>query len=188
MEVAADAGISMFELQPFLQNEFVNLRPLQLADFEALFAVANDPLLWEQHPNRDRYKREVFENFFKGAMDSGGAFFVTDTKSGDTLGCSRYYDFDPGKRQVLIGYTFIARSYWGKSYNRALKTIMLNHAFRFVDKVHFHIGATNFRSQKSIEKIGAKKVGEAPITYFGEQPSQNFIYEIAKVDWMKQSS
>lgn len=176
-----------FELQPTIQNELVSIRPLKADDFEVLYQVANDPLLWKQHPNRERYKREVFHNFFNGAMESGGAFFVTETTTGDPIGSSRYYDLDVENSRVLIGYTFISRRFWGKSYNRALKTLMLDHAFKYVEHVHFHIGATNFRSQKSIEKIGAQKIGEADVIYYGEQSTKNFIYQIEKGDWVNRS-
>ncbi len=172
-----------FEPQPTIQNELVSIRPLKAEDFEMLYQVANDPLLWEQHPNPDRYKRDVFQNFFNGAMESGGAFFVTETTTGETIGSSRYYDFNGENSRVLIGYTFISRAFWGKSYNKALKTLMLDHAFKYVEHVHFHIGATNFRSQKAIEKIGARKIGEANVTYYGERSTKNFIYKIERRDW-----
>jgi len=49
-----------FDLQPILKGELLRLRPLRLEDFHDLYAVASDPLIWEQHPVRDRYKEEVF--------------------------------------------------------------------------------------------------------------------------------
>lgn len=163
-------------LQPTLSNEHVSIRPLQADDFEALYAVACDPLLWEQHPNRDRYKREVFEVFFKGAMESGGAFLVSDAKTGQVIGSSRYYDLKD--EEVCIGYTFIARSHWGGVYNPALKRLMLDHAFKHVERVLFHIGAVNIRSQKAIERLGAKKIGELTMEYYGETEKLNFVYAI----------
>ena len=106
-----------FNLQPTLQNEFVRAEPLKATDFEKLYAVASDPLIWEQHPNKDRYKREVFETFFQGAMESGGAFLVYDNKSNQPIGSSRYYEFNAEKNSVAIGYTFFARDHWGSTYN-----------------------------------------------------------------------
>ena len=168
-----------FNLQPTLQNEFVRAEPLKATDFEKLYAVASDPLIWEQHPNKDRYKREVFETFFQGAMESGGAFLVYDNKSNQPIGSSRYYEFNAEKNSVAIGYTFFARDHWGSTYNHALKKLMLDHAFQFVDNVIFHIGANNIRSQKAIEKLGAIKLAEEEIKYYGEQPELNFVYLIA---------
>src|SRR3954469_3857192 len=105
-----------FELQPTISNELIKIQPLKQEDFETLYQVASDPLVWEQHPNKDRYKREVFENFFKGAIESGGAFLVYDAKTNEVIGSSRYYDFDKTKSEISIGYTFVAKKYWGKGF------------------------------------------------------------------------
>jgi RimJ/RimL family protein N-acetyltransferase len=169
-----------FELQPTLENNLIKIRPLKPSDFETLYTIASDPLVWEQHPNKDRYKREVFENFFKGAIESGGAFLVFDNKTGKAMGSSRYYGFEKEKKTVVIGYTFIDRSYWGKGYNKALKTLMINHAFKFTDHVLFHVGAGNIRSQKAVGNIGGLKVGEVEMEYYGEPSRLNFIYQISK--------
>ena len=79
----------MINLQPVLENEFIRLQPLQQNDFERLYAVASDPLIWEQHPNKDRYKREVFQTYFEGAMESKGALLVIDKLTGEVAGSSR---------------------------------------------------------------------------------------------------
>lgn len=172
------------DLQPILENEFVKIKPLQLSDFETLYGIASDPLIWEQHPNKDRYKKEAFQNFFKGAIESKGAYLVFDTKTNEPIGSSRFYDFNKQKNQVLIGYTFFARSYWGGTYNPALKKLMINYALQFVDSVIFHIGATNVRSQKSIEKLGAIKIDELEVEYYGEPKKLNFVYEIKQMNWV----
>ncbi|KIA95528.1 acetyltransferase [Pedobacter kyungheensis] len=172
-----------FDLQPTLANDLIQIVPLKETDFEALFAVASDPLIWEQHPNKDRYQREVFENFFKGAMDSKGAFIVYEKETGKIVGSSRYYDLDETDSAVAVGYTFIAREFWGKGHNHALKTLMFDYAFRFVDKIILHIGATNFRSQKATEKLGATKVGEIEVAYYGEPVKWNFVYQVDKARW-----
>jgi len=174
-----------FELQPRIHNKLIRLEPLEPDDFDALFAVASDPLIWEQHPNKDRYQRAVFETFFRGALESGGAFCVLDNVTGELIGSSRYYDLNEAAGEVCIGYTFIARSAWGRQYNRYLKTLMLDHAFRFVNRVIFHVGADNQRSRKAMEKLGGVYVGEAPISYYGEQIKQNVIYQINKDDWSR---
>ena len=170
-------------LQPQLQNRLVRMAPLVAADFEPLYAVASDPLIWEQHPNRDRYQRDVFQNFFKGAMESGGAFLVRDQLSGAIMGSSRYYDLAPDNSSVAIGYTFIARQYWGKEYNLALKTLMLDHAFGTVETVLFHVGINNRRSRKAMEKLGGILIGEQPMAYYGEVSSTNVVYRIGRAQW-----
>ena len=118
-------------------------------------------------PNKDRYKRDVFETFFKGAMESKGAFLVFDTKTNKVIGSSRYYDVDTEHHSIAIGYTFVARDHWGGIYNPALKSLMINYAFQFADTVLFHVGAVNVRSQKAVERLGAKKTDEIQIAYYG---------------------
>ena len=172
------------DLQPSLQNDIVSIQPLLKTDFETLYKIASDPLVWEQHPNPDRYKREVFEVFFKGAMESGSSFLVHDRKTGEAIGTSRFYEYDGDNRSVAIGYTFLARDHWGTTYNRALKSLMLNYAFGFADRVIFHIGANNVRSQTAIQRLGAKKIGEVEMEYYGEQKKLNFIYELTKEEWL----
>jgi RimJ/RimL family protein N-acetyltransferase len=146
---------SFFDLQPVLTGTTLQLRPLRPEDFAGLHAVASDPLIWEQHPHPDRWQREVFAEFFTGAMQSGGAFAVTDKATGNIIGASRYYEWAPDSRSVAIGYTFLARSHWGGSSNREMKQLLLDHAFRFADTAWFHVGKHNWRSRKAMEKIGA---------------------------------
>ena len=167
-------------LQPTLSNELVIIRPLLKEDFEVLFSVASDKLLWEQHPNNDRYLKDVFEDFFQKALDSQGAFVIIDRASEKIIGSSRYYDLDLEKSTVIIGFTFIGRNYWGTNYNRSIKELMLNHAFQFVNSVHFHVAKSNFRSQKAMEKLGGKV-----ITFITAATGieGNPVYAIKKADW-----
>ena len=170
--------------QPTLENEKVILYPLQEKDFEDLYGAASDPKIWEQHPNKERWQREVFKNFFQGAIDSRGAFKIVDKATGNTIGSTRFYDYNEKENSILIGYTFYAVQYWGKGYNHLVKTLMLDYIFQFVSIVNFHIGAENIRSKISISRLGVKKVGEQEVTYFGEQPKLNFVYSITKEEWL----
>ncbi len=172
-----------FDLQPRIENQLIKISPLKVNDFDALYKVASDPLLWEQHPNKNRYQIEVFRNFFKGAIESNGSVLVQNLATGKVIGNSRYYDYDIDKNSITVGYTFLSRDCWGKNYNLSLKELMFNYAFQFVDKIILHVGATNYRSQKSIEKIGAIKVGELDVAYYGEPVKKNFIYEVEKNYW-----
>ena len=145
--------------QPFLKGELLELRPLRPEDFDDLYAVASDPLIWEQHPHSTRYQEEVFRKFFQDALTSGGALIVIESETGKIIGSSRYDGYDKEKSQVEIGWTFLARSHWGGVYNKEMKCLMLEHAFKFVNNVVFVIGTHNFRSQKAVEKLGAVRVG-----------------------------
>jgi RimJ/RimL family protein N-acetyltransferase len=148
-----------FDLQPTLRGPLVTLRPLEAGDFAALYAVAADPLIWEQHPDPNRYQEETFRTFLRDAMASGGALLAIDTLDGKVIGSSRYHGYDAEKREIEIGWTFLARSHWGGAHNGEMKRLMLDHAFRFVDTVLFLIGPGNIRSQRAVLKIGAVRVG-----------------------------
>ena len=148
-----------FDLQPTLKGELLRLRPLRPEDFPVLFAVASDPLIWEQHPVKDRYTEEVFRGFFREAMESGGALIATDARDGQVIGSSRFHGYDSEKSEIEIGWTFLARSHWGGTYNGEMKRLMLRHAFRFVNSVVFLVGPQNMRSQRAMEKIGGVRAG-----------------------------
>jgi N-acetyltransferase len=148
-----------FDLQPTLTGELLELRPLRPEDFDDLYAVAADPLIWEQHPAKNRYEEEVFRAFFREAMESGGALIAVDSRDGRVIGSSRFHGYDADKGEVEIGWTFLARSHWGGLYNGEMKRLMLRHAFRFVESVVFLIGPQNLRSQRAVEKIGGVRVG-----------------------------
>ncbi len=169
-----------FELQPHLVGDLLELRPLRPEDWEGLFAVASDPMIWEQHPAHDRYKEEVFREFFQGALESGGAFVVVDRKTQRIIGSSRYCKYEPLKSEIEIGWTFLARSHWGGKYNREMKRLMLDHAFQFVDSVVFLVGPTNLRSRRAMEKIGGVLTARRENTNLHGQIVEHVVYEIRK--------
>jgi len=170
---------AVFDLQPVLVGTLLTCRPLRRDDCDSLYQIAADPLIWEQHPQPTRYQRPVFEQYFEGAMRSGGALAVLHRTTGEPIGCSRYYDLAADRSQIIIGYTFLARKYWGGEYNRELKQLMLAHAFRFVDTVVFEIGVSNHRSRRAIEKIGAILKREQ-----SHDGSMHAIYQIHRHDFL----
>jgi RimJ/RimL family protein N-acetyltransferase len=163
-----------FDLQPILKGKLLELSPLKLEDFDSLYAVASDPLIWEQHPANDRYKEDVFKKFFQEGLESGGALIAHESKNGQIIGSSRFYGYNQEKSEIEIGWTFLARSYWGGIYNREMKQLMLQHAFQFVHNVIFLVGPQNFRSQRAMEKIGGVRVGSRP----DAAGRESFIYRI----------
>ena len=159
--------------QPTLDGPRLHLRPIQASDFDALYAVASDPLIWETHPERDRYTRPKFEIFFRGALECGGGLAVVLRADGRLVGSSRFLSLETrapsdrvpvpaGETAIEIGYSFLARELWGGSYNRELKSLMLTHAFRSVENVEFYVGENNLRSRGAMEKVGGKIVGIVP--------------------------
>ncbi|WP_299532152.1 GNAT family N-acetyltransferase [Ulvibacterium sp.] len=149
-----------FNLQPLLENDLVSLRPLREEDFENLLNAASDPLIWEQHQNKLRYTLKEFTLFFKESMISGGALLITDQQSKNVIGSSRFKIVDEVEEVVEIGWSFLARDYWGGFHNRAVKRLMVGYALNFCRTVVFYVHPKNFRSQKALEKIGAKRLNE----------------------------
>lgn len=164
-----------------LEDNIIKLVPLTESDFDNLFEVASDPLIWEQHPSKDRYKKEVFQTYFEGAVSSRTAFLMIDKSSEKIIGSTRYYDYKPDNSSIAIGYTFLARSYWGGLYNKSSKKLLLDYAFQYVDKVYFHIGSNNTRSQLAITKIGAVKIDEVYMD--ATQTQLHYEYLIQKEEW-----
>jgi RimJ/RimL family protein N-acetyltransferase len=162
-----------FDLQPRLQGQTLSLRPMTAADLEPLWQVSSDLLVWEQHPEPARATREVFEQFFSSGLASAGALVVVDN-AGQVIGSSRYYDWDPQRREVAIGYTFLARMRWGGDANREMKQLMLDHAFRWANTVWFHVAASNQRSRRAMEKIGARLAHEGQRPLHGQMI--DFVY------------
>jgi RimJ/RimL family protein N-acetyltransferase len=174
-----------FDLQPTLTGTLLELRPLRPEDFDDLYAVASDPGIWEQHPVSDRYKRDVFEGFFREALASGGAFVVIDRRTGRIIGSSRYYRLDEARGEIEIGWSFLARAYWGGAHNREMKELMLRHAFRYVNAVVFLVGPNNLRSQRAMEKIGGVRVG---MTRREPGGPESVVFEITRAVFATQFS
>jgi N-acetyltransferase len=148
-----------FDLQPRLRGQLVELRPLRAEDWNDLYRVASDPLIWEQHPARTRHEEATFKEFFQEAMASGGALIAHDAATHQVIGSSRFNGYSEDLSEIEIGWTFLARSHWGGRHNGEMKQLMLQHAFRFVGSVVFVIGSQNIRSQTAVRNIGAVHVG-----------------------------
>jgi RimJ/RimL family protein N-acetyltransferase len=163
-----------FDLQPVLNGEILELRPLCAEDFADLFAVACDPLIWQQHPASDRCQEEQFRTFFREGLGSGGALVAIDRATGRIIGSSRFHGYSAERSEVEIGWTFLARSHWGGRYNGEMKRLMLQHAFQFVNSVIFLVGPHNLRSQRAVEKIGGVRIGTRP----DARGRESFVYQI----------
>jgi len=176
----ADFHITDFELQPHLVGSLVELRPLKPEDWGALFEVASDPLIWVQHPDSERYREDVFREFFQGALDSGGAFVALDRETRKIIGSSRYWQYAPERSEIEIGFTFLARSYWGGKYNGEMKRLMLDHAFNFVNTVVLVVGTGNIRSRKAVERIGGVLTDRREVVNFRGRLIDHVVYEVKK--------
>jgi N-acetyltransferase len=168
------------DLQPTLEGPRLTLRPLRAEDWDEMFSVAADPEIWAVHPERHRYEEPIFRLFFDGALESEAALAILDKATGRIIGSSRYLGHDPQLSEIEIGWTFLARAYWGGDYNREIKRLMLDHAFTFVDTVVFWVGEDNRRSRRAMEKIGGVLRDEMRMRNYSWGPCPHVIYEIRK--------
>ncbi|MET0241773.1 MAG: GNAT family N-acetyltransferase [Sphingobium sp.] len=167
-----------FDLQPTLSDDLVVLRPLRVEDWDALYAVASDPLLWAGHPAHDRWQEPVFRRYFDAGIACGGAFVITDAATGAVIGSSRYGldRVEPG--EIEIGWSFVARDRWGGGYNPAAKRLMIDHALRHFERTIFLVGADNIRSRRAMENIGGVLTDREYVTEMGGVPTVHVIYTI----------
>ncbi len=168
--------MSGFDRQPTLTGDVLLLRPVRAEDFDALFAAASDPLIWEQHPDSDRYKEDVFRRFFQDAIDSGGALVAINRATGAIIGSSRFHGYNAETNDIEIGWSFLARAYWGGRYNGEMKRLMLDYAFQRVERVLFIIGPENWRSRRAVEKIGARLLPPR----FDAQGRERVVYGVTR--------
>jgi len=168
----------MLNRQPTLIGQLVHLQPLVENDFDELFKAASDPLIWELHPQPNRHQPEVFRSFFNEALGSQGALAIRDLQSKTIIGTSRFYDYSSENSSVVVGYTFLARPFWGGRYNFDLKKLMVNFALNDVKTVYFHVGLGNFRSQHAMKKIGGVNTGVQEIAISYGPPKKSYVYKI----------
>jgi len=184
---AAPKMAANLDLQPTLVGPRLLVRPVKPDDWDGMFAAASDPEIWAVHPVRDRYTQPVFRTFFDAGLASGSAFAFVDRDSGGIIGSSRYHDLDPVAREIEIGWTFLARAYWGGSYNAEAKSLMLGHAFTFVDTVVFWVGETNWRSQRAMEKLGGVRRKGLRSRALDGKSFAHVVFEIRKQDFCNQA-
>lgn len=163
-----------------LTGSRVVLRPGTPADLEPLFEIGNDPEVWAIHRHKNRGDRKQFTSFFlSGLSNPLGVYTICEKYSGTIMGTTRYYRFEREEPGVHIGYTFLAKKYWGTGINAEVKALMLQNAFRMVNTVYFDVFVDNIRSHKAVMKLGAQ------LFYIN---GDRYLYRLPKILWQRQSS
>jgi N-acetyltransferase len=170
----------MFNLQPSLENDLLIIRPMQADDFDSLYKVASDPLLWAQHPAKDRYQLPVFTPLFKDGLASGGAFVVIDKATNAIIGSTRFNPVKESTNAIEIGWSYLARAYWGGVVNKSQKHLLMDYAFQHVENVLFYINKDNVRSRKAVEKLGGMLITHLDGALLDPRSDVGVIYRIAK--------
>ncbi len=175
--------------QPVLQGERFALRPLIADDWDALYAIASDPAVWEQHPIQDRWREDVFRTFFEDALAKGGALAIIDKAKDAIIGSSRFQalksaeDDEEEQSSVEIGWTFLSPRYWGKGANREVKRLMVSHALQSVERVDFRVGEANWRSRIALENIGAQQTRRTELSKHQGKRVLHLAYAITRDDF-----
>lgn len=168
-----------FDPQPRLTGATVTLAPLRVGDWPELFAVAADPLIWEAHPAHDRWQERVFRRFFADALAGGACLVIRDRASGAVIRSTRFDRKGIEAGEVKVGWTFLARAYWGGSTNREVKALMIAHALRWFDTVVFLVGANNIRARRAMEKIGGTLLPDRTVDLdMAGVPTAHVVYAI----------
>ncbi len=129
----------------------------------------------------DRWREDVFREFFDDALAKGGALAVIDRAKDRIIGSSRFQAYDEeGGGSVEIGWTFLDPAYWGKGHNHEMKSAMLAHAFKFVARVDFRVGETNYRSRQALENIGAERTSRSELMRYDGKRVLHIVYEITR--------
>jgi len=156
----------MIDVQPImLEGRGIRLEPLTPAHHDALAAAAADGRLWELWYTtvpRPEEMAAYIASALQGQADGHMiAWVVRDTRTGAVVGATRYHDIVRAIDRVEIGYTFYAQSRHRTGVNTTCKLLLLTHAFETLGckVVGLRTDAFNFRSQRAIESLGAKKDG-----------------------------
>jgi RimJ/RimL family protein N-acetyltransferase len=173
-----DEWVSTPDLQPTLGDSEIALRPLLELDWQQLYSAAADPLIWVDHPARDRWQETEFRAFFESALASGGALAVIGQASDTIVGSTRFDLSRVKAGEIEIGWTFLCRAHWGGSTNAAMKRLMIAHALRYFDRAIFMVGTDNVRSQRAMERIGGRLTDRQEISSIAGQQILHLVYVI----------
>jgi RimJ/RimL family protein N-acetyltransferase len=168
---------------PTLSNKLVSISAIQKEDFEELYQSASDPEIWENHPSYDRYKREVFQSFFDGAMDSIGGIVIREQATNKIIGSSRFNQIPDREDIVEIGWSFLAKAYWGGKYNRAFKSLMIDYGLKRYTDILFYVDVDNIVSQNAMNKLSATRYGPEGTEHLPSKKPTHLIYVINKDNW-----
>lgn len=148
-----------------LENEWVRLEPLRLNHLESLWEIAGDPRVSQHLPVRFESKgdmeRFILDSLAREEADSALPFAIWSKSENRFVGSSALFDFSDERRAIEIGWTWHTPAVWGTKINLACKILLLEHGFERLGLVRMFLKTdiNNGRSQRAIEKLGAKREG-----------------------------
>ncbi|PWU55375.1 GNAT family N-acetyltransferase [Micromonospora sp. S4605] len=149
-----------------LRGEHVVLEPLRLAHADELHTATADPEVWRHlgtaMPADPAGTAEVVAAALAAHHRGERVPWVQRCAvTGAVVGTTSYYEVDPDRRAVAIGYTFLGRPWWRTGINTEAKLLLLTRAFEELGalRVVWHTDIRNERSQRAIERLGATREG-----------------------------
>jgi len=134
-----------------LENEVLFLRQTLREDFEDLYKQGGHQIIWEQHSEKDRYKKDKFLEYFNsGIKNEFGSLTIINKNNNKIVGWTRLYDFKEEDLSVKLGYTFLGKDYWGSNINYNVKKLILDYVFSFLNTVYFDV----YEKKYSFTKVG----------------------------------
>lgn len=166
----------------------VILQPLSREHEQALQHAVADGQLWQLH-YANLPQPEQMLDYIETALHTPDrvAFVVIDATTQTIIGSTSYYHIDETIQRLEIGYTWYAQSYWRTHINTACKYLLLHYAFDTLNcaVVGWRTDALNERSQRAIERLGAKKDGV--LRHFQQRKDgsvrDTVMYSMLKDEW-----
>lgn len=156
----------MITLLPvILEGHGVRLEPLTRDHEPGLAAAVADGRLWELWytavPAPDAVARYIADALAGQTAGHMLPWAVRDLATAEIVGSTRYHDIVAAIDRVEIGYTWYGGRWQRSHVNTACKLLLLTHAFETLGckVVGLRTDNFNFRSQRAIEALGAKRDG-----------------------------
>lgn len=174
-----------------LQNEVIELRPIQIGDVEGIFRAAQYPEIWE-HMSDLLLTEEAVRHYVEKAIQEREAglsykFVIVHKESKQIIGSTSFLDIATAHKRLEIGATWLQPRFWESNVNTICKYLLLQYCFedRELNRVQIKTGHENHRSQKAIERLGATKEGylRNHMIQRDGKIRHTVMYSITKEDW-----
>ena len=174
-----------------LENDVVQLRPIELGDVEGILEAASDQQVWV-HMSDTLLTRAAVLDYTEKAVKEREAgqshrFVIISKETGRIIGSTTFFDISPAHKRLEIGYTWLNPNYWRTNINTNCKYLLLMYCFEQwgMHRVQIKTDHENLRSQKAIERIGATKEGVLRNHMIRKDGTtrHTVMYSVIKEDW-----
>jgi RimJ/RimL family protein N-acetyltransferase len=185
-------GLKKMVMPKVLSGSRVKLLELEDSHIDELWESAKYESIWTHYTFRKMETKERFGNFIRESLEEakigkGYTFTIIDKASGKMSGGTSFLDINPESRSLEIGRTWLANPLQGSGLNYECKYLLLGYCFETLGliRVFFKTDSNNKRSQKALEKIGAKYEGVLRNHMIREDGTfrHSVFYSIIESEW-----